>query len=82
VNRAVGGSAISAHCNGDADDFIVPEFGTPQQVAKRIRDAGIPFDQLIFEGTWVHISFARAMRGQVLTAHFNGGPATYTEGIA
>lgn len=82
VNRAVGGSAISAHCDGLADDFIAPAFGTPLEIARAIRDSGIAFDQLIFEGTWVHISFSPKMRHQVLTAHFNGGPATYTEGLA
>lgn len=82
LNRAVGGSAMSAHCDGWASDFIAPAFGTPQDVAKAIRDSSLSFDQVIFEGTWVHISFAPRMRRQVLTARFNGGPATYTEGIA
>lgn len=82
VNRAVGGSAMSAHCAGLAADFIAPAFGTPAEIARAIRDSGIKFDQLIFEGTWVHISVDPKMRLQVLTAHFNGGPATYTEGIA
>jgi zinc D-Ala-D-Ala carboxypeptidase len=81
VNRAVGGSSVSAHCKGDAVDFICPSFGAPQEVAKRVRDSRISFDQLIFEGAWVHISFAKTLRGQVLTARFNGGPATYSEGI-
>ena len=40
------------------------------------------FDQLIQEGTWVHISFAPTMRGQVLTAHFVNGIAHYQGGIA
>lgn len=82
VNKAVGGSTVSAHCDGLAADFIAPGFGTPQEVARAIRDSGIKFDQLIFEGTWVHVSVSPKMRRQVLTAHFNGGPATYTTGIA
>lgn len=82
VNRAVGGSAVSAHCQGYAADFIAPEYGTPQEVARAIRDSGIKFDQLIFEGTWCHLSVDPKLRRQVLTAHFNGGPATYTQGIA
>lgn len=82
VNRAVGGSAMSAHCTGLAADFIAPAFGAPQEVAHAILASAIEFDQLIHEGTWVHISFDARKRGQVLTAHFNGGPATYTEGIA
>lgn len=82
VNRAVGGSAVSAHCQGYAADFICPGFGEPMEVAKAIRDSGIVYDQLIAEGTWVHLSFDPRMRRQALTAHFGGGPATYTEGIA
>jgi len=82
VNKAVGGSSTSAHCRGLAADFIAPGFGTPQEVARAIRDSGIKFDQLIYEGTWVHLSIDPKMRRQVLTAHFNGGPATYTAGIA
>lgn len=85
VNKAVGGSSVSAHCDGRAADFICPQFGTPQGVAKEIRASGILFDQLIYEGTWCHIAVPKLGergRGQVLTAHFNGGPATYTEGIA
>lgn len=82
VNRAVGGSRTSAHCEGYAVDFIAPGFGEPREVAKKIRDSGIVFDQLIAEGSWVHISFDPRTRRQVLTAHFNGGSATYTEGIA
>ena len=85
VNKAVGGSSTSAHCDGRAADFIAPAFGTPQEIAKVIKNAGIVFDQLIYEGTWVHIAVPRAdeqPRQQVLTAHFSGGPATYTEGIA
>ena len=82
VNRAVGGSSVSAHCQGYATDFIAPAFGTPREVAIKIRDSGIVYDQLIEEGSWTHISFDPRMRRQTLTAHFNGGPATYTEGIA
>jgi hypothetical protein len=36
---------------------------------------------VIEEGTWVHISFAPAMRQQVLTAHFDGDKATYRLGV-
>ena len=82
VNRAVGGSNTSAHCAGLAADFIAPSFGTPQQVAKAIKGAGIAFDQLIFEGSWVHMSIDPRMRGQMLTAHFRPSGVAYSEGIA
>lgn len=82
VNRAVGGSTMSAHCAGYAADFIAPAFGEPRQVAQALASSGIEFDQLIYEGTWVHISCDPQQRRHVLTAHFNGGPATYTQGVA
>lgn len=82
VNSAVGGSATSQHCRGEAVDFIAPQFGTPNEVCRAILDSTIEFDQLIAEGTWTHISFAEAPRRSVLTAHFGNGKVTYSQGIA
>lgn len=81
VNAAVGGSTTSAHMTGQAADFIAPAFGTPKEVATKIAESDIEFDQLIHEGRWVHIGIRGDMRRQVLTAHFDGGRATYTSGI-
>ena len=68
VNRALGSSDTSAHVKGYAVDFICPAFGTPLAICKALAKAkGFEFDQLIEEGTWVHISFDPRMRGQVLT---------------
>ena len=77
VNRAVGGVGTSAHSFGNACDFICPAFGSPGAVAKAIADSDIRFDQLIEEGSWVHISIDPRMRGQVLTMR-NG---KYTVGL-
>lgn len=77
LNKAVGGSATSDHMTGDAADFISPGFGTPIAICRAIVAAGIKFDQLIEEGTWVHISFGPRMRGQILTMR-NG---KYTAGL-
>jgi len=82
LNAHVGGSSKSAHMTGFAADFKCPNFGTPLEVAKAIERSDIPFDQLICEGTWVHIAFDPAMRHQVLTARFHAGqPTTYTNGL-
>jgi hypothetical protein len=81
LNRAVRGVPTSAHTTGFAADFICPAYGTPFAIVHRIvEDGAIRFDQLIQEGTWVHISFDPKMRGQVMTAHFDNGKATYTAG--
>lgn len=83
VNAAVGGSGHSAHMDGYAVDFICPQFGTPIDIAHKIASSGLKFDQMIYEGTWIHISFDPKMRGEILTANFvKGEPTTYTQGIA
>lgn len=83
LNRAIGGSPTSAHCQGWAADFIAPAFGTPLEICTEIAASGIPFDQLIEEGTWVHISFDPRCRRDVKTAHFGlNGAVKYTQGLA
>jgi zinc D-Ala-D-Ala carboxypeptidase len=73
LNRAVGSSDTSDHVTGDAADFICPRFGGPVAIVGALRDAEIPFDQLIEEfGRWVHVSFAPRMRGQVLRIDASG----------
>ncbi len=81
LNAAVGGADKSAHMTGYAVDFICPGFGTPLQICAAIVQAGIKFDQLIQEGTWVHISFAPEMRQQVKTANYVNGRTQYTPGL-
>lgn len=79
VNRAVGGSSTSAHCQGWAVDFVCPAFGTPMDICKALVQAGIKFDQLIMEkNQWVHISFDPRMRGEVLSWH---GGKNYPKGL-
>lgn len=80
LNRAVGGSGMSAHMQGYAADFTCAAFGTPLQIVQFLQSSGLHFDQIIQEGTWVHISFDPAMRQQVLTAHFGPGGTTYSQG--
>lgn len=80
LNKLVRGVPTSAHVSGYAADFICPTVGSPLDIVHNLQASPIKFDQVIQEGTWVHISFAPTMRQQVLTAHFNGGKATYTHG--
>lgn len=81
LNSAVGGASSSAHLTGLAADFTVPGM-TPSDTAKAIVKAGIKFDQLIYEGTWVHLGLSAGVpRNEVLTAHFGGGTTRYTRGI-
>lgn len=77
--------AKKAHPQGLGCDFTCRAYGTPREIVRAIIAAGIQFDQLILEGSWVHISFVRDaegnMRNQVLRATFTAAGATYTEGL-
>lgn len=81
LNAAVGGSKNSAHLEGLAADFTCPDYGDPKEICIEIAASNITFDQLIFEGSWVHISVDPRYRLQILTANFNNGKATYQSGI-
>jgi hypothetical protein len=80
LNKAVHGAWNSAHLWGWAAD-IRSKTWSALDIAKRAIQIGLQFDQLIMEGTWVHISFDPKMRGEVLTARFRDGTATYTKGL-
>jgi zinc D-Ala-D-Ala carboxypeptidase len=82
LNRAIGSGDLSAHVLGYAVDFTCPKFGTPKEVANKIAESPIKFDQLIYEGTWIHLSVDPRNRREVLTAHFGKGKTKYTKGIA
>ena len=74
VNAAVGGVPNSAHAIGFAADFHVHGF-KDLEAAKRIRDSGLAFDQLIFEkNRCVHLSIDPRLRRQVLRQP--GGPGS------
>lgn len=55
VNQAVGSTSVSQHLRGCAADFRVPGM-TPAEVVEAIHGSDLPFDQLILELTWTHIS--------------------------
>lgn len=82
LNRAIGSGDSSAHVQGYAVDFTCPNFGTPKEVANKIAESAIKFDQLILEGNqWIHLSVDPRNRRDVLTATFKGGKASYSKGI-
>ena len=84
INSLVGGAATSLHMQGLAADFVCPGYGTPRQICRAIADSPIPFDQLIFEGAWVHLGLSaqEQPRRELLTAFFHPGQRpTYARGI-
>ena len=82
LNVAVHGSPTSSHLEGYAADFTCPAYGPPGAVIQCIVTAGIPYDQLIFEGSWVHAGFDPRMRAELETAQWVNGRPTYTSGVA
>lgn len=82
LNEAIGGSQFSQHSYGEACDFVINGQSTTD-ICEYVLSSGIEFDQLIDEGTWVHISYKHGKnRGEVLTAVFQAGqPTTYERGL-
>lgn len=85
INRAVGGSATSQHCRGEAMDLDadVHGHGSNKAIFEYIRDY-LPFDQLIWEfgndehPDWVHVSLcAHGNRHQVLRSYKENGKTVY-----
>jgi hypothetical protein len=66
---------------GFAADFICPIIGTPAEIVAMLLKTDLVFDELIQEGSWVHVSFAPPLRRLVMTAHFGSGGTTYTKGV-
>ena len=86
INALIGGSRTSAHMRGLAADFTAPKYGRPAAICEYIRASSIQFDQLIYEGTWVHFALAekgKVPRRQIMTAVFapRGGKTRYVRGI-
>ena len=85
LNKAVGGSASSQHCTGEAIDIDMDGTAiTNAQIFNFIKD-NLTWDQLIWEfGTdanpdWVHVSYESTgkQRKQILVAKRVGGKTTY-----
>ena len=89
LNKAVGGSKTSQHCNGEAADFESTKISNPD-LAKWISE-NLIFDQLILEfydgkdphSGWVHCSYKKddTNRGSELTALRVGGKTQYKKGL-
>ncbi len=87
LNTAIKGAKNSLHMKGLAADFTAPRYGTPLDICRFIESQHtLQFEELIYEGSWVHIGLAAPSVTQparrVLTARFvRGRPTTYTTGL-
>mgnify|MGYP004446101115 FL=1 len=78
LNRVLGGSGTSQHVKGEAADLR----GDIKELFRIIVEEKLPFDQLIWENTWVHVSHSRTRnRGQILWYHSakNGKKSWYED---
>jgi putative chitinase len=69
LNEAVGGSPKSQHMVAEAVDFTCPAYGNPKDIGLFLSQkmGWLGIDQIIMEGTWVHVSFTLTPRYEVLT---------------
>lgn len=76
LNKAVGGSATSSHMKGEAADSNFYTLNgkkekiylSPIEVAKKVKELGLQFDQMILYPSFVHLSFSalKKNRNQIL----------------
>lgn len=88
LNAAIGGSAMSQHCQGRAADIECPAVSN-LELARWVADE-LEFDQLILEyhtpgdplSGWVHVSYhPEANRNMVLTKLATAGRGRYKRGL-
>lgn len=85
LNKAVGGSARSQHCKGQAVDIKLPGIGN-FKLATWIME-NLPYDQIILEyydpaephAGWVHVSYLESGANRGQTLRFDG--KSYKQGL-
>ena len=70
LNALLKSADTSQHLLGQAADFQVPGMDLLKVAEVAASRYLINFDQLIYEGRWLHISWAKQPRRQLLTAGF------------
>ena len=68
LNKLLKSADTSQHLLGQAADFQAP--GMDLLEVAKVAVGIVRFDQLIYEGRWLHISWAKKPRRQLLTAGF------------
>ena len=84
LNRLLKSPDSSQHIKGQAADFHVPGLSLVSVAKVVVKSLTVQYDQLIHEGTWLHISWSKRDRRQLLTAGFSLKPPRhgYISGIA
>lgn len=71
LNSYIGGVSNSQHVTGQAADITVTGM-TIKALFEYIRKSGIVYDQLIEEGTWIHISYNKDFNRKENLLYRNG----------
>lgn len=79
VNKAVGGSKTSRHLTGEAVDIKVNGV-SPEAVAATIVALGLPYDQVIWYDSWVHVGI-RVVEGNRGETMFSPSAKTYIDRV-
>ena len=74
LNRLLKSADASQHRLGQAADFQVPGMDLLDVAKVASARSFVNFDQLIYEGRWLHISWRKQPRRQLLTAGFAATP--------
>lgn len=80
-NKIIGGSINSQHMNGEAADIDGDVTGVSNKLIFETLKT-LPFDQLIWEfggdePDWVHVSYSKKNRGNILRAYRKNGVVKY-----
>ena len=78
LNKAIGGVITSQHCKGQACDMLPPNNMTLNSFINNIINMKLPFDQIISELGWCHISFnGKNGRKEILQMYKENGITKY-----
>lgn len=83
LNAVIPGSAKdSDHQKMLACDFTCPSFGSVYKTVDAISHILDDFDQLIYEGTWIHVGLGDGrQRRELLTKSFKNGHVSWHKGL-
>lgn len=71
LNKSVGSKDNSQHIQGQAVDFICPQFGTPEKIIKFLKEKGVLVDQCLHESRWVHLSIKHNQNRNMFGSYLN-----------
>lgn len=83
LNRLLKSPDSSQHTKGQAADIVVSGMSFLRLAKFVVETPGVDYDQVIYEGRWIHVSWSLRRRKEALTAGFAMKPPQpgYIKGI-